>query len=155
MMRITLNGLRGFTLIELLVVIAIIGLLSSVVLASLNAARAKGADASVKDAMKQLIVQGQNYIDSGATNFGVSLTLTPAAGSPCTSGVFNDNQFLLIQQNILSNAATGASLKCTTNATGANWAVSISALKGGSSLCIDNNSGWFKAFTTNAGGSCS
>jgi prepilin-type N-terminal cleavage/methylation domain-containing protein len=45
---------KGFTLIELLVVIAIIGLLSSVVLASLNSARAKGRNSSRLQAIYQL-----------------------------------------------------------------------------------------------------
>ncbi len=55
---------RGFTLIELLVVIAIIGILSSVVLASLNSAREKSRDARRIGDVKQLQLALEMYYDS-------------------------------------------------------------------------------------------
>jgi len=65
---------RGFTLIELLVVIAIIGLLSSVVLASLNTARARANDArrqsDVDTITKALVLysldNNGSYVENGS-----------------------------------------------------------------------------------------
>jgi prepilin-type N-terminal cleavage/methylation domain-containing protein len=62
----TLHTARGFTLIELLVVIAIIGILSSIVLASLNTARLKSRDARRIADMKQLQLALQLYYDANS-----------------------------------------------------------------------------------------
>lgn len=53
----------GFTLIELLVVIAIIGVLASVVLTSVNAARVKARDARRLADVRQLVLALQLYYD--------------------------------------------------------------------------------------------
>lgn len=53
----------GFTLIELLVVIAIIALLASVILISLNSARAKARDAKRIPDIKQLVTALQFYYE--------------------------------------------------------------------------------------------
>lgn len=53
----------GFTLIELLVVITIIGVIASVVLASLNVARAKGRDGKRISDLKQMQIAVELYYD--------------------------------------------------------------------------------------------
>jgi type IV pilus assembly protein PilA len=81
---------KGFTLIELLVVIAIIGILSSVVLASLNSARSKGANASIKSNLANLRAGAELYYDtSGSTyaGFCASSQYLAASSSIISSGV--------------------------------------------------------------------
>ncbi len=58
---------KGFTLIELLVVISIIGLLSSVVLASVNTARSKARDSQRKQVLKQFATANELYFNTNSS----------------------------------------------------------------------------------------
>ncbi len=80
------SAMRGFTLIELLVVIAIIGILSAVVLASLNTARQKGSDAAIKSDLGTIRTQASLDYTSNNNSYtpgGASVgSLTTAATAP-------------------------------------------------------------------------
>lgn len=151
-------GSTGFTLIELLVVIAIIGILASVVLASLNSARAKGADAAVKGGMANMAAQIELYYDNNGNSYGASSTCTNTGTNNVFTGTgaFGDSVVLQALQQISKNSAGGAVVTCNTDANGQAWAISTT-LKGGpggtapdARWCVDN-SGWRNPGTATAG----
>ena len=121
---------KGFTLIELLVVIAIIGILSSVVLASLNTARGKGSDAAIKSNLANIRAQAEILYDTWG-GYGVDATPTGFTEGACAATA----DTLFIDPNISkqitaagdasSGGGIGAGRCVMLTASGGSWAVSV------------------------------
>lgn len=88
------NSKTGFTLIELLVVIAIIGILASVVLASLNSARSKARDARRKSDLKQIQVAVELYRNQTGVYPGYNWWFFETANAATAGRVLLDGGFI-------------------------------------------------------------
>ena len=117
---------KGFTLIELLVVIGIIGILSSVVLASLSNARKKARDGRRITDIKQLQLALEFYYDANQT-YPTALSALTAPGYiptiPKDPGTNNNYAYVGLQGAATVNATCasyhlGAKLEVYTAAAG-------------------------------------
>lgn len=137
---------KGFTLIELLVVIAIIGILSSVVLASVNIARQKAKDVSVKAGLKGIISQSSIIYDS-LFGYGIGIDATVNTIVDCTAApadsIFGTTTISAMVAQIAANGDLTNVPRCITGGTsdpGQNsqtWAISAQ-LQGGAVWCADS-----------------
>jgi len=91
MKRLNVRRNGGFTLIELLVVIAIIGILSSIILVSLNSARKKANDTRVISDVQQIRTQLEADYNGNYNGDLISSGLSPTAvGSSTISQLLTD-----------------------------------------------------------------
>ena len=135
--RLVLSLSKGFTLIELLVVIAIIGILSSVVLASLNTARNRGSDAAIKADLSGARAAAELYYDSAPNSYGTQAFINTAACGGTGAGVFSDtNMGAQVTDAVSKNGGTVG--KCQANNTAYVVAVPLRTAAA-NAWCIDSD----------------
>jgi len=133
-----MSSKKGFTLIELLVVISIIGLLSSVVLASLANARLKGADGAIKSDMNSIrTTAGLDYETFGGKyNTTGNQVYTNVCSTVVTPGTIlvNINKAVVHMKSVNGNQEA----QCNINAAGSAYMIAVPMRTTNTFWCIDS-----------------
>jgi len=114
---------KGFTLIELLVVVAIIGILASVVLASLNTARAKGANAAIKANLANIRAQAELVYDATGSAYGTAANAS-SCSAPTAGSVFANATIAAALTSAIASSG-GTSFCGSSISSGSAWVASV------------------------------
>ncbi len=131
---------KGFTLIELLVVISIIGLLSSVVLASLASSRVKGVDAAIRRDMVEIRTGAelQRAALSGVYNTTGSSINSNQCSTLTTAGTIFANVNLQKAMNHIKQVNGNLDGQCNVTLNGLAYAIAFPLKSTGKFWCIDS-----------------
>ena len=155
-MRMDFKNKKGLSLMELLFVIAIVGIMSTIVLNSLSASRAKSNDAKVQMQLRGFRAAAENYYTSQSP-------VTYGSANDCNSGMFVDTDpkhgspALYLASSALP---AGTQVFCGstdgTNGVSSEFAVIASLSKPGQYWCVDNKgfAGLFSGTPNNGLTSC-
>lgn len=134
---------KGFTLIELLVVIAIIGLLSTIIMVSLNQARAKARTAAIISHLVAMRTAAELIYDTTGTYDTICDASSDAGiqfrGAFEKSTKVNSSSMCLASNTTGLMASGGVLAVISKDATPNKWAASI-LLENGKWFCVDYKS---------------
>ncbi|MDD5152861.1 MAG: prepilin-type N-terminal cleavage/methylation domain-containing protein [Candidatus Pacebacteria bacterium] len=137
-MNIYKKNAYGFTLIELLMVIGVVSLLTTVVVASINSARAKALDTSIKSNLHSARAQAEMYYNNNSLSY-TGVCTTPLVWSAIENA--RTVSGLIDGSTRLDIAEAGDEMSAVCHESSSAWAIDVPLRSNSAnSWCVDSKS---------------